>query len=85
MRGEKRRVAKSRELMRLKLKGKYGGRKIKLSKHLFIFMPLDLGDHRRNNRITNRSSSRYIVEICSVVWGVKGMEKEDRRMEDEPR
>ena len=71
------------ELMRLKLKGKNSGRKVKLSKHLFIFMPLDWGDHRRNS-ITNRSS-RCIVEICGVVWRVKGMEKEDRRMEDEPR
>ncbi len=59
MRGEKRRVAKSRELMRLKLKGKYGGRKIKLNKRLFIFMPLNWGT------IVGIAS---LIAVAGVLW-----------------
>jgi len=60
MHGEKRRVAKSRELMRLKLKGKNSGRKNKLSKHLFIFMPLDWG------AIAGIIGS--LIAVAGVLW-----------------
>ena len=60
MRGEKRRVAKSRELMRLKLKGKNSGRKNKLNKHLFIFMPLDWG--------TIAGIIVSLIAVAGVLW-----------------